>query len=64
MIKFLHDWLPIIIAALSLTMSIITNKKNSKQNCEYREKQLISKNKKLIVVFFCRNLSVGNYQLW
>ena len=38
MIKFLHDWLPIIIAALSLTMSIITNKKNSKQNCEYREK--------------------------
>lgn len=38
MIKFLHDWLPIIIAALSLIMSIITNKKNSKQNCEYREK--------------------------
>ena len=38
MIKLLHDWLPIIIAALSLTMSIITNKKNSKQNCEYREK--------------------------
>lgn len=38
MIKFLHDWLTIIIAALSLIMSIITNKKNSKQNCEYREK--------------------------
>lgn len=38
MIKFLHDWLPIIIAALSLAMSIITNKKNSKQNGEYREK--------------------------
>ena len=38
MIKFLHDWLPIIIAALSLAMSIITNKKNIKQNGEYREK--------------------------
>lgn len=38
MIKFLHDWLPIIIAALSLAMSIITNKKNSKQNGEYRGK--------------------------
>ena len=38
MIKFLHDWLTIIIAALYLIMSIITNKKNSKQNCEYREK--------------------------
>lgn len=38
MIKFLHDWLTIIIAALSLIMSIITNKKNSKQKCEYREK--------------------------
>ena len=38
MIKFLHDWLTIIIAALSLIMSIITNKKNSKQNGEYREK--------------------------
>ena len=38
MIKFLHEWLTIIIAALSLIMSIITNKKNSKQNCEYREK--------------------------
>lgn len=38
MIKFLHDWLTIIIAALSLIMSIIINKKNSKQNCEYREK--------------------------
>lgn len=38
MIKFLHDWLTIIIAALSLIISIITNKKNSKQNCGYREK--------------------------
>ncbi|HIR53484.1 MAG TPA: hypothetical protein IAB39_08850 [Candidatus Onthovicinus excrementipullorum] len=38
MIKFLHDWLPIIIAALSLIFSSTTSKKNNKQNNLYREK--------------------------
>lgn len=39
-IKLLHDWLPIIIAALSLIISIITNKKiinritNIKEECK------------------------------
>ena len=37
-IKLLHDWLPIIIAALSLIISIITNKKNNKQNNEYKRR--------------------------
>ena len=37
-INLLHDWLSIIIAALSLIFSITTSKKNNKQSKIYREK--------------------------
>lgn len=49
MIKFLHDWLLIIISVLSLIVSMITNKKNSKQNYEYREKVQEFENQKEII---------------
>lgn len=49
MIKFLHDWLLIIISVMSLIVSMITNKKNSKQNYEYREKVQEFENQKEII---------------
>lgn len=61
MIEFLHDWLPIIIAALSLIISIITNKKNSKQNREYEiEKEKIHRRERKIDEIFMRLNSRSN----